>query len=597
MLYSQDIINEVRLQSNIVSVIEKYVSLKPKGSLYFGLCPFHNEKSPSFSVNPQEQLYFCHGCSAGGNVFNFLMEMEGYSFLESLQHLADENNINLPKPSQQENYQEENNLKIRLFEIHKTTALFYHNLLLSDEGKVAREYLLSRGLEQKYWKRFGLGFSGVTKNSLLEHLNSKNYNINDMLESGLINKSKTSISYYDRFKNRLMFPIINYQNKVVGFGGRILSSGEPKYLNSPKTPIYDKSKNLYNLNLAKKTRIKKLIIVEGYMDAIAIYNGGFPGVVATLGTACNQDHANALKRYASEVILLFDSDNAGTQAALRAIPILVENGLTVKVLQVTNGKDPDEFLKEHGSSEFSKLLNDAVHYITFQINCSRNNYDLTIIEEKIKFVTEVAKILSKLTNKIERSVYVKEVSKSTQVEEDAILEEIGKYITVNEKEYERKALQNTNLGSRVSVPRVLGNEKGLLLAQKDILFFSALNPNVYKTIINHLSVEDFTTDIYKDVFKALSILYSKNTYIYSHDVVGYFSGHSQQNIVTAIFALPPTLDNDELMEKSINASFQAIKRFSVESQINLLLKDDTKSNELKQVVEFKKQLPKIYITI
>jgi DNA primase len=396
VLYPQEILEEVRVQNDIVDVISEYLPLKQKGTSYFGLCPFHNEKTPSFSVSSERQFYYCFGCGAAGNVYTFIMQMENDTFPEAVKRLADRVHITLPQPQYTQQAKEQELQRQRLFDLHKKAGRFFYEKLHEPVGEQARAYLQKRQMNDNIQKKFGIGYAPKGQQELYQYLQKQGFSQQELQKSGLIIERKEEKGYFDRFRNRLMFPILDIQGRVIGFGGRILSQGEPKYLNSPETLLFNKSKNLYGLNFAKNTRKREIILVEGYMDMISLYQAGFRNVAASLGTAFNQEHAKVLKKYADSVILLYDSDDAGTMAAQRAIPILTQNGFYVKVLQVPNGKDPDEFIKQSGAKAFSRLLANAQHYITFQIQCLKKQYDLTQPQQKVEFTTKTANILSKL---------------------------------------------------------------------------------------------------------------------------------------------------------------------------------------------------------
>ncbi|MBR5122437.1 MAG: DNA primase [Anaerotignum sp.] len=437
MRYPREVIDEVRLQNDIVEVISQYVPLKQKGNSYFGLCPFHNEKTASFSVNSEKQFYYCFGCGAAGNVFSFLMEMENMEFPEAIKKLAERAHIDLPEPEKSAQVVAAEQAKQRLFDIHTTAGRYFYECLQEKQGEEARGYLTKRQMDPRIARKFGIGYSPDSYDALFKHLKEKGFTVSDILKSGLVLENKDGKGYHDRFRGRLMFPIFDVQGRVVGFGGRILAKGEPKYLNSPETILFNKSRNLYGLNFAKAAKKRELILVEGYMDMLSIYQAGFHNVVASLGTAFNNDHARTLKRFADDVILLYDSDEAGTNAALRAIPVLVKNGFRVKVTQVPDGKDPDEFIKAKGAAEFSRLLINAVHYISFEIACIQRKYNLKNPEHRVRFATEAAETLAKLDSEIERNVYLGEVSRVTGVEEKAIRAEIDKLLRKEDEDYAR----------------------------------------------------------------------------------------------------------------------------------------------------------------
>ncbi|WMI81292.1 DNA primase [Anaerotignum sp. MB30-C6] len=592
MRYPREIIEEVRLQNDIVEVISQYVPLKQKGGSYFGLCPFHNEKTPSFSVNSEKQFYYCFGCGAAGNVFGFLMEMENCDFPEALKKLADRAHVSLPEPEKSAQAMVAEQLKARLFEIHTVAGRFYHDILQSDEGAAARSYMKERKLKPNITRKFGLGFAPERRNVLLEHLKEKGYSINDMLQSGLVIENKDKNGYHDRFRGRLMFPIFDPQGRVVGFGGRIMGKGEPKYLNSPETILFSKSRNLYGLNFAKAARKKELILVEGYMDMISLYQAGFHNVVAALGTAFNQEHARTLKKFAEDIILLYDSDEAGTNAALRAIPVLTSNGFRVRVTQVPDGKDPDDFIKENGALAFSKLLINAVHYISFEIACIRRNYNLDNPEHKVRFATEAADILSKLDNAIERNVYASEVSRMTGVEEGAIRSEIDKRVKKVDDAFQKEAEKRRQMNQKAS--SVGGHrEKGLMEAQRSILYFSASEQKVYEKLVSVLDKEDFTEDLYYRVFQTIGQLWGEVGNVFPAELVSYFENTAEQKPVTEVFAIQLPAQSKEDLQKAMNEAVKLLKR----TKIDKLTATATTVEELQGLVEAKRMLDSLYITI
>ena len=373
MRYSDDIIEEVRMKNDIVDVISQYVKLTRKGSSYFGLCPFHNEKTPSFSVTPSKQMYYCFGCGAGGNVYNFIMEYENYSFGEALSHLAGRAGVELPKIEYSREAKEKAEQRAALLEINKLAAQYFYYQLRRESGKTAHGYLLGRGLSEETIRKFGLGYSDKYSDDLYKYLKSKGYSDDLLRESGLFNVDERR-GMYDKFWNRVIFPIIDVNNRVIGFGGRVMGDGKPKYLNSPETKIFDKSRNLYGLNVARTTRKNYLILCEGYMDVIAMHQAGFTNAVASLGTALTSGHASLVKRYTKEVLLLYDSDGAGVRAALRAIPILREAGVTSRVVSLKPWKDPDEFIKNEGAEAFEERLNQAMDSFMFRVHIAEQDF-------------------------------------------------------------------------------------------------------------------------------------------------------------------------------------------------------------------------------
>ena len=364
--YSDDIIEEVRSRNDIVDVISQYVRLSKKGSTYFGLCPFHNEKTGSFSVSPNKQMYYCFGCGAGGNVFTFLMEYENFTFGEAMEALADRAGVELPKQEYTSAQRQEADKRARLLEINKEAAKYFYMLLRGERGARALSYFRKRELSDETMQKFGLGYSDQYSDDLYRYLRKKGYEDDILKESGLVSIDERR-GGYDKFWNRAMFPIMDVHNKVIGFGGRVMGDGEPKYLNSPETKIFDKSRNLYGLNFARSTKKPQLLLCEGYMDVIALHQAGFDNAVASLGTALTSGHANLLKRYTKNVYLTYDSDGAGVKAALRAIPILKEVGITTKVINMKPYKDPDEFIKALGAEEYQKRIDTAENSFMFEI--------------------------------------------------------------------------------------------------------------------------------------------------------------------------------------------------------------------------------------
>ena len=355
MYYPEELVEEIRSKNDIVDVISSYVRLQKKGSSYFGLCPFHNEKSPSFSVSRQKQMYYCFGCGAGGNVFTFLMEYENLSFVEAVQLLADRAGVELPKMEYSKEAKERADLKTTLLEINKAAAQYFYVQLKSEQGRIGYEYLKKRELSDETIKAFGLGYSNKYSDDLYRYLRSKGYSEDLIRQAGLISTDEKH-GVYDKFWNRVMFPIMDVNSRVIGFGGRVMGDAKPKYLNSPETPVFDKSRNLYGLNRARSSRKPYFLLCEGYMDVIALHQAGFTNAVASLGTALTPGHASLIKRYVREVYLTYDSDEAGTRAALRGIPILKEAGISAKVIRMDPYKDPDEFIKNLGAEEFERRM-------------------------------------------------------------------------------------------------------------------------------------------------------------------------------------------------------------------------------------------------
>lgn len=593
MLYPQEILEEVRVQNDIVDVISEYLPLKQKGTSYFGLCPFHNEKTPSFSVSSERQFYYCFGCGAAGNVYTFIMQMENDTFPEAVKRLADRVHITLPQPQYTQQAKEQELQRQRLFDLHKKAGRFFYEKLHEPVGEQARAYLQKRQMNDNIQKKFGIGYAPKGQQELYQYLQKQGFSQQELQKSGLIIERKEEKGYFDRFRNRLMFPILDIQGRVIGFGGRILSQGEPKYLNSPETLLFNKSKNLYGLNFAKNTRKREIILVEGYMDMISLYQAGFRNVAASLGTAFNQEHAKVLKKYADSVILLYDSDDAGTMAAQRAIPILTQNGFYVKVLQVPNGKDPDEFIKQSGAKAFSRLLANAQHYITFQIQCLKKQYDLTQPQQKVEFTTKTANILSKLDNDIERNVYTNEISNMTGISQQAIENEIVKIIKKENEMFTQNAQQKRKTQYYQNNKDLITKSSGTFAAQRDILFLCASNIQVFNKIKTILSAEDFTEEIYKKVYEKIDLLHQKSAVVFPAELVNYFELPEEQKIVTEIFAVALQYKSTKEIEKALTEEVKTLKRTSLDK----LASQVQSVEQIKKLIAEKGKLDSLYITI
>ena len=405
MYYPEELIEEIRTKNDIVEVISGYVRLQKKGSNYFGLCPFHNEKSPSFSVSPAKQMYYCFGCGAGGNVITFLMEYENATFPEAVKMLAQRAGVDLPELEYSQEARKADSRRARLLEVNKEAAKYFYYQLRNRQGAVGMQYLRQRQLSDETMNHFGLGYANKYSDDLIGYLKSKGYEEALIRDAGLCNVDEKH-GMYDKFWNRVMFPIQDINHRVIGFGGRVMGDGKPKYLNSPETEIFDKSRNLYGLNFARTSRKGNIILCEGYMDVIAMHQAGFTQAVASLGTAFTAGQAMLLKRYAQEVLLSYDSDGAGTNAALRAIGILKEAGLTGRVISLEPYKDPDEFIKALGAEEFQKRLDHAENSFFFELRQIQKGFDLSDPEQKTNFHREIAKKLCTFSEVVERENYI-----------------------------------------------------------------------------------------------------------------------------------------------------------------------------------------------
>ena len=420
MAVPSEFIDELVARSDIVDVVSDYVRLTQKGGSYWGLCPFHGEKTASFHVVPDRQLYHCFGCGKGGGVISFVMEMENLPYLDALRLLAKRANLEFPEGDVDETARRRRG---RLLALNKEAARYFHSQLWSPIGEEGLNYLRRRGLSKGTLTRFGLGYAPERWASLLNTMTQKGFSKSDLLEAGLAVSNKKG-GIYDRFRDRVMFPIIDLRGDVIGFGGRVLGDGTPKYLNSPDTPVFNKSRNLFALNLAKSTKLGRIVLTEGYMDTISLYQAGFDCAVASLGTSLTADHAKLLSRFTKEVVICYDSDQAGVQAADRAIPLLEKTGLKVRVLRVTGAKDPDEYIKTYGPEAFGRLLDRSENYMEYNLDQLESKYDLNDPVQKAEYARAAAEMLARLDSPVEQEVFAAQVSQRTGVGKDAVLQEI-----------------------------------------------------------------------------------------------------------------------------------------------------------------------------
>ena len=448
MYYSDEIIEEVRSRNDIVDVISTYVKLQKKGSSYFGLCPFHNEKSPSFSVSRQKQMYYCFGCGAGGNVFTFLMEYENYTFVEALKYLADRAGVELPEEEYSKEAKERADTRAILLEINKAAAQYYYVQLKSSQGAVGLGYFKKRQLRDETIKAFGLGYSNKYSDDLYRYLKSKGYKDDMIAKAGLISIDEKN-GVYDKFWNRVMFPIMDVNSRVIGFGGRVMGDGEPKYLNSRETILFDKGRNLYGLNYAKRSRSNAIILCEGYMDVIALHQAGFDSAVASLGTSLTEEQARIIARHTDRIVISYDADGAGQAAAQRAIDILKKCDLQVKVLRIPGAKDPDEFIKARGADAFRSLIERSEDHNAFRIEQIAAKYDLEDDEARVLFLRDAARMLAGIESTIEREVYAGRAAKMAGVTAEAMNVEVRRELGIQRKR--RKAAERREIRSPVGL--------------------------------------------------------------------------------------------------------------------------------------------------
>ena len=589
--YSDELIEEVRSRNDIVDVISGYVKLQRKGSSYFGLCPFHNEKSPSFSVSPGKQMYYCFGCGAGGNVFTFLMQYENFSFPEAMEALAERAGIELPKQEMSAQAKKEADKRQILLEINKAAGKYYYMLLRSEHGKQAYEYFKKRELSDATMQKFGLGYSDKYSDDLYRYLRKLGYDDAILKESGLVSIDEVR-GGHDKFWNRAMFPIMDVHNKVIGFGGRVMGDGEPKYLNSPETKVFDKSRNLYALNFARQTKKPQMLLCEGYMDVIALHQAGFDNAVASLGTAFTSGHASLLKRYTKEVYLTFDSDGAGIKAALRAIPILKEVGLTAKVINMKPYKDPDEFIKALGAEEYQKRIDAAENSFMFEIRILEQKYDMKDPEGKTAFQTEVAKKLLDFTTELERNNYMEAVADKYHMSFEALRNLVNQLGTQGGLVKERTPLKS-GLNEKKHK-----KEDGMKQSQKLLLTWLIEYDNLYDKIKDIITPEDFTEDIFR---KVAELLYEqkKSGTVNPAQIISLFAEEEEQREVAELFhARIHEVDSAAERDKALKETILRVKDNSISYRSAHL--EPTDMQGLQQLVADKRTLQnmeKMHISI
>lgn len=497
--YSEELIEEIRSSNDIVDVISKYVTLKRSGRNFFGLCPFHKEKSPSFAVSPDKQIFHCFGCGAGGNVIHFISKIEGLDFKDTLELLANRVNIELPTLDNLED-DKTARLKSKVYEINKIAAEFYHENLYKPTSKIAQEYIKKRKLDNRTLKAFLIGYAG-NFNELYLLLKQKGYTEEEMLASSLVKRTENG-GYMDSFRKRLMFPIQDVRERVIAFGGRVLDDSKPKYINSPENIVYSKGRNLFGLNVAKKHDTKKIVIVEGYMDAISLYQRGITNVVASLGTAMTEAQGRLLRRYSEQVILGYDADGAGQAAILRGMEILQNLGCDIRVLQIEGAKDPDEYVLKYGPERFQKCVDNAISLVEFKVKVLLKELNIENTNDKIKFLNEIAKILAKVTNQMEREIYVDKIAKEYKISKEAIYAEVN------------KLMYKDNQGSKKLEKRVVtmvpkeekeNSVSEAVLKRENLVIYLLINEysKCYEKIKNLITLNYIQDDTNKQILKKM----------------------------------------------------------------------------------------------
>ena len=560
-----------------------YVPLKKKGSSYFGLCPFHNEKSPSFSVSRDKQMYYCFGCGAGGNVFTFLMEYENFSFVEAVKFLADRAGIELPEMEYSKEAKEKADLKSTILEMNKLAAKYFYVQLKSERGSQAYSYLKNRELSDETITAFGLGFSNKYSDDLYKYLKSKNYSDELLRDSGLFNVDERR-GMYDKFWNRVIFPIMDVNNRVIGFGGRVMGDGKPKYLNSPETTIFDKSRNLYGLNVARTTRKNYLILCEGYMDVISMHQAGFTNAVASLGTALTSGHASLIKRYTQEVLLLYDSDDAGVRAALRAIPILREAGVSSRVVNLRPHKDPDEFIKALGAEEFEKRLEQAMDSFMFRVHMAEREFPMEEPQGQNRFFERCAQMLLELSDELERNLYIEAIVKdyrSSGISVEDLKKRVGALAMKGTPAEQR--IQPKPVGTVQSKKKESAAEK----AQKLMLTWLVTYPGIFDTVEKYIQPSDFVVPLYRQVAEMLYQQH-KDGDVNPARLMNAFIDSEEQREVSSLFNATIHLETPEEQNRAFSDAVLRIKDESLKERNRTW--DPTDIQGLQELVKAKKEL-------
>ena len=595
--YSDEIIEEVRQNNDIVDIISQYVHLTRKGRNYFGLCPFHSEKSPSFSVSPDRQIFHCCGCGVGGNVYTFLMKIEGITFKEALEQLAERANIQLPKLENNADTAREE-LKAKVYKVNEFTAEFYHQNLYKPTAKIGQEYVKKRKMNKETLEAYRIGFSGKF-DELYKALKAQGFGEKEILESGLVNKNDNG-TYIDRYRNRLMFPICDVRGKVIAFGGRILDDSkikdpkfpQPKYINSPENVVYSKGRHLFGLNVAKKDSAKKLLIVEGYMDVISLHQRGVTNVVGALGTALTEQQGWLLRKSTEQVILGFDADGAGQTAIARSMEILQKMGCDMRVLQIEGAKDPDEYIVKFGEGRFRLAMDNAISLVEFKVKNLKKDLNLENTGDKIKFLNEIAKILSKVENTMEREIYIEKIAQGYNISKEAIYAEVNKLIYNNTKE--DKVLQSReikpvreNIKNTTEIDEDLKRRENTIIA---ILLDS--NANMFAKIKEQIKPEEFKDSVNRKIAEQLYKELEKedcniNRLIDSFD-------EETQNHITMVMATDYEIDN---LEKAVDDILQKYEKEKLDNRKQEILKQLEIEEDVAKKKELGKELSNIIITL
>ena len=556
MYYSDEILEEVRAKNDIVAVISGYVNLKKKGSNHWGCCPFHNEKTPSFAVSENKQMYHCFGCGESGNVITFLMKYENYSFPEAIRVLADRAGVNLPEIEYDEEQKKKANRRQRLLDLNKDAAnFFYLQLRRSPQGEVGLAYLRKRELTEETMKKFALGYAGKRGTEVIEYLRKKGYQDQEIRDAGLGMHSERD-GIYSQFWNRVMFPIQDVNHRVIGFGGRVMGDGEPKYLNSPETIIFDKRRNLFGLNFARTARTGNFILCEGYMDVISMHQAGFTQAVASLGTAFTPEQAHLLHRYVDSVFLAYDSDGAGVKAALKAIGILKEEGMTAKVINMRPHKDPDEFMKALGREAFQERIDQAENSFFYEIRMLEGQFNVRDPEERTKFHREIARKLCTFEEDVERDNYLQAVAEKYSIGAENLKKLVVSYAAAGVASPAPRP--KSGIQSKNSV------QDGAKRAQKLLISWIADNPMIYDRIKPYVSAEDFTEELYRLVAQKLFEALDAGRFSPAEIISTFDDEEKQKEAAETFYEELPAMETVKEREQALHDIIYAVKKNSLE---------------------------------
>ena len=587
--YSDELIEEVRNSNDIVDIISQYVVLKRSGRNFFGLCPFHKEKSPSFSVSPDRQIFHCFGCGAGGNVIHFIQKIENIDFRETMEILAERANIQLPtiENSKEDKLQL---LKKKVYEINEKSAIFYHENLYKQASVQAQNYIKKRKLDNKTLKSFQIGYSG-NYTELYTYLKNEGYTDEEMLASALVVKSDNG-GYVDRFRKRLMIPIFDVRNRVIAFGGRVLDDSLPKYINSPESIVYSKGRNLFALNIAKNSNPQKLIIVEGYMDAISLYQRGINNVVASLGTALTEAQGRLLRKYCEKIVISYDSDGAGQAATLRGLEILKAIGCDVRILQMEGAKDPDEYVIKYGSGRFNLLVENAISLVEFKVKVLKNKLDTTNANDKIKFLNEISKILTTVDSDIEKEVYIDKISSEYNISKEAIYAQINK-INYSQNQGSKVLERKTH----VRVSEKTEKETQTLIKRENMIISLLVNvgKSVYDEISKVITPDDFKKEENREIVTKMYEEYKKGNSNINNILDLFKNDEKTINYITGIMATDYEITDVNKSIKDIIHIYEKEKLINNKNEIIKKLEDKNLKPEDKSNLE--KELSNIIIKL